>query len=85
LIAACRLAGIIIAATAADAPLVYSDYHWQQPTLIIFGNEARGMGASLFAHCHVQLRIPMRGAVESLNVAASAAAVLFEAARQRRK
>lgn len=84
LIAASQVAGVTLAATAADAPLVYSEYHWQQPTLVIFGNEARGVSPSLMAHCEVKLRIPLYPPVESLNVAAAAAAILFEAARQRK-
>ena len=85
LLAACQSANIMMAATAADAPLDYSEYDWRQPTLVIFGNEARGVNSSLLAHCETKLRIPLHQPVESLNVAAAAAVMLFEAARQRRK
>lgn len=85
LIVACQSAGLTLAATAADAPLTYSEYNWQQPTLVIFGNEARGVNPSLLAHCEVKLRVPLQPPVESLNVAAAAAVILFEAARQRGK
>jgi TrmH family RNA methyltransferase len=84
LIAMGQTAGVVIVATAVDAPLVYSDYDWRQPTLVIFGNEARGIRPELLARCGARLRIPLRPPVESLNVAAAAAAALFEAARQRR-
>lgn len=80
----CRAARVQIAAAAADAPLVYSDYDWTQPTMIIFGNEAQGISGEALVASDVQLRIPLRPPVESLNVAAAAAAMLFEAARQRR-
>jgi len=83
LIATCRDSGIVIVATAAEAPLVYSDYDWRQSTLLILGNEARGIRPDLFARCDQVVRIPLHPPVESLNVAAATAAILFEAARQR--
>ncbi|MCG3163019.1 MAG: 23S rRNA (guanosine-2'-O-)-methyltransferase RlmB [Acidobacteria bacterium] len=73
-----------IAAAEASGETVYSDYDWRKPTMIIFGNEARGVGATVLERCDARLRIPLRAPVESLNVAAAAAAVLFEAVRQRR-
>ena len=79
-----RAAGLKIVATAADAEPIYSNYDWRQPTLVIFGNEARGIRADLSERCDEKLRIPLRDPVESVNVAAAAAAILFEAARQRR-
>ena len=73
-----------IVAAEASGETVYSDYDWRKPTMIIFGNEARGVGATVLERCDARLRIPLRAPVESLNVAAAAAAVLFEAVRQRR-
>lgn len=83
LIVACQAAGIALAATAANAPMVYSEYNWHLPTLVIFGNEARGVNPSLMVHCEVKLRVPLHPPVESLNVASAAAVILFEAARRR--
>ena len=84
LIEKCRALQITIAATAAEASLVYSDYDWSQPTMVILGNEARGISAEIMAVCDVRMQIPLSPPVESLNVAAAAAVILFEAARQRR-
>ena len=42
-------------------------------------------GGELLAAARLRIRIPMPGAVESLNVAAAAAVCLFEAQRQRRQ
>ncbi|MBS1812740.1 MAG: RNA methyltransferase [Acidobacteria bacterium] len=81
----CQAAKITVAATTARTSLVYSDYDWQQPTLVILGNEAQGVRADLLDACDVKMRIPLAAPVESLNVAAAAAAILFEAARQRRQ
>ncbi len=79
-----RSSGIKLVATASNAQTIYSDYDWMQPTMAIFGNEARGVSPELMERCDVRLRIPLRDPVESINVAAAAAAILFEAARQRR-
>ncbi|MGE0132800.1 MAG: TrmH family RNA methyltransferase [Blastocatellales bacterium] len=85
LLAAVHAAKLKAVAMAASGETIYSDYDWRQPTMVILGNEARGVGAELLERCDKRLRIPLRAPVESLNVAAAAAAVLFEAARQRRE
>jgi TrmH family RNA methyltransferase len=73
-----------LVAAAGDGELDYTDYDWQQPTLLLLGNEGRGVSAELMTACDTRLRIPMANGVESLNVAAAGAVMLFEAARQRR-
>jgi RNA methyltransferase, TrmH family len=72
-------------ATTAGGETIYSDYDWRRPTMVVFGNEARGVGRELLERCDERLRIPLRAPVESLNIAAAAAVILFEAARQRRR
>jgi TrmH family RNA methyltransferase len=62
----------------------YTDYDWRQPTLLLLGNEGRGVDPEIMAQCDALLRIPMAPQVESLNVATAGAVMLFEAARQRR-
>lgn len=76
--------GFKIVAAAGDGELDYCDYNWNQPTLLLLGNEGRGVAPELMQQCDVRLRIPMHAGVESLNVAAAGAVMLFEAARQRR-
>jgi 23S rRNA (guanosine2251-2'-O)-methyltransferase len=53
-------------------------------TVIVLGREGAGLHELVRRTCDHLLRIPMAGCVESLNVAAAGAVVLFEAARQRR-
>lgn len=73
-----------LVAAAGEGELDYTDYDWQQPTLLLLGNEGRGVSAEFMTACDTRLRIPMANGVESLNVAAAGAVMLFEAARQRR-
>ncbi|WP_324670082.1 TrmH family RNA methyltransferase [Geochorda subterranea] len=53
------------------------------PVALVAGSEARGIAPDLAAECSGFLTIPLARGIESLNVAAAVAVVLFEAARQR--
>lgn len=77
--------GFKIVAAAGDGEMDYCSYDWKQSTLLLLGNEGRGVAPELMQQCDVRLRIPMHAGVESLNVAAAGAVMLFEAARQRRQ
>jgi TrmH family RNA methyltransferase len=56
---------------------VAADGRLAGPVLWLFGNEARGVPASLAAAADARVRIPMRGRAESLNLAAAAAICLY--------
>ncbi|MCA1563540.1 MAG: RNA methyltransferase [Acidobacteria bacterium] len=53
------------------------------PVAILLGGEGAGLPAELVSLADGSITIPMRHAVESLNVAVSAALIVYEAARQR--
>ena len=53
------------------------------PIAWVFGNEGQGVSDAVLACATERVKIPMPGAVESLNVAAAAAVCLFETARRR--
>jgi|UniRef100_UPI0037831E33 TrmH family RNA methyltransferase len=80
----CRTRGLKTVVATGEADLCHFDYDWRQPTLLILGNEGRGASAEIMSACDHRVRIPLHEPVESLNVAAAGAAVLFEAMRQRR-
>ncbi len=62
----------------------YDDYDFTSNTVIVLGREGDGLHDLVRRTCDHLLRIPMAGAVSSLNVSAAGAIVMFEAARQRR-
>ncbi|MBI5910470.1 MAG: RNA methyltransferase [Betaproteobacteria bacterium] len=77
-----RLSGRLICASGhARKSLYQADL--RGPLAWVFGNEGSGVSAELSAAAAEQLRIPMPGKAESLNVAAAAAICLFEQVRQR--
>ncbi|GAA1737449.1 TrmH family RNA methyltransferase [Luedemannella helvata] len=53
------------------------------PTLLLVGNETKGLSSAWRELADRMVRIPMVGSASSLNAASAATAVLYEAARQR--
>jgi TrmH family RNA methyltransferase len=72
----------VLAASAMGDRAVY-DVDLSGPTVVLFGNEARGLPAEALDQADGSVRVPISGRTESLNLAAAATLVLFEAARQR--
>jgi TrmH family RNA methyltransferase len=72
----------IVAATPAAERLA-TDANLTGPLAIVVGAEAEGLDASWTAPDVEAVRIPMLGVADSLNVAAAAAVLLYEARRQR--
>ncbi len=60
----------------------YYSVNYRRPAAVVFGNEGSGVSTALL-DAAPHLYIPMHGGTESLNVAASAAIILYEAFRQR--
>lgn len=83
LLANARAAGLKVVATAAETDNLYFNFDWRQPAVIVFGNEANGVSQEVLNRCDARVGIPLCASVESLNVAAAAAVILFETARQR--
>src|SRR3569832_1451710 len=66
-----------------DAPRTLYDADLKVPTAMVLGAEGTGMRQLTRKTCDELVRIPMRGAVESLNVSVAAGVCLCEALRQR--
>jgi TrmH family RNA methyltransferase len=75
--------GVRVAAATPQASLAYTEADLRGPLAIAVGAEADGLTAAWLDRADVRVRIPMRGKVNSLNVATSAALLLYEAIRQR--
>ncbi len=69
--------------TTPETDLLYTDVDLTGPVAVAVGAEKHGADDALLDAAAYKVRIPMHGKANSLNVAASAAIVLFEARRQR--
>lgn len=65
-----------------DLPLPYWHLDWTKPTALLLGQEGSGLAPELQALATHRITIPHSAAVESLNVAVSAAPLLLERMRQ---
>jgi RNA methyltransferase, TrmH family len=71
------------AVTCLDDATPLYEARWDGPLAWVFGAEGQGVRGELLAAARLRIRIPMPGAVESLNVGAAAAVCLFEALRRK--
>ncbi|MBQ2609880.1 MAG: RNA methyltransferase [Butyrivibrio sp.] len=63
----------------------YDKFDYTKPTAFLIGNEGNGLSKETADAASEYVLIPMKGQVESMNAATSAAILTFEASRQRRK
>jgi len=75
--------GISVFGTALTASRFYHQADFTGPSAIVMGSEANGLSETWLKAADELILIPMRGKVDSMNVSASAAVVIFEAMRQR--
>jgi 23S rRNA (guanosine2251-2'-O)-methyltransferase len=75
--------GLRIAAADAEAPLTAADADLRGPLAIVVGSEGQGISPAVRRRADLGIRIPMRGAIGSLNAAVAGSILLFEAVGQR--
>lgn len=83
-LAVCRDRGVLVVAATPDTDVEHTDVDYTGPVAIAVGTEKAGLTEDFMAAADVHVRIPMTGRANSLNVATSAAIVIYEAVRQRR-
>ncbi|MDH5540477.1 MAG: 23S rRNA (guanosine(2251)-2'-O)-methyltransferase RlmB [Rhizobacter sp.] len=74
---------IRIVGTSDEAPQSLYDLDLSGPLALVLGAEGKGMRQLTGKICDALVHIPMRGAVESLNVSVASGICLYEAVRQR--
>jgi TrmH family RNA methyltransferase len=84
LLAAAGVAGLQALATTGAATAELDDVDLAAPTLWLFGNEAHGLPIEVISAATAQVRVPIYGRAESLNLAAAAALCLYASARAQR-
>jgi TrmH family RNA methyltransferase len=84
-IAFLKAKGIRILTAQLQDSYLYYDTDMRGATALVMGTEATGLTEVWRQAADAHIRIPMLGALDSLNVSVSAAILLFEAVRQRSK
>jgi TrmH family RNA methyltransferase len=78
-----RQHSMCVVAATPDTDTVFTDVDLTGPTVVAVGSEKHGLSDEWLASADARVRIPMFGQANSLNVATSAAIILYEALRQR--
>jgi TrmH family RNA methyltransferase len=78
-----RKNNIKVMAATPSASKVFSDLDLRGSTAIAVGTEDEGLSDFWLSHANEKVLIPMKGKVNSLNVAASVAIIVYEVVRQR--
>jgi 23S rRNA (guanosine2251-2'-O)-methyltransferase len=66
-----------------DARADYAQPDYRGKVVLVMGSEGSGLRPRVARSCDELIALPLRGRIESLNVSAAAAAVLYEITRQR--
>jgi 23S rRNA (guanosine2251-2'-O)-methyltransferase len=78
-----KRAGAWIYGAEAGAPTAHWKPDYGGKVVIVLGSEGKGLRPRVRASCDLLVALPLHGRLESLNVAATAAALLYEIVRQR--
>jgi 23S rRNA (guanosine2251-2'-O)-methyltransferase len=78
-----HVAGLRVVGAEADAPLTVREADLRGPIALVVGSEGQGLGPAVRRRCDLMVRIPMRGAIGSLNASVAGSILLFEATTQR--
>ena len=78
-----RNSGIKIIAATEKAEAIYFQEDLTVPLAFVLGSEDEGISEELLHYCESLVKIPMMGAIASLNVSVAAGILFFEAVRQR--
>lgn len=71
-------------AALGEGCVEYTKPDYTKPSVVVIGNEARGISTAVMNILDKRVQIPMAGKAESLNAAVAASVLMFEMARQRR-
>jgi len=74
---------IWVTGTSDAAPRTVFEADFRGPTALVLGAEGEGMRQLTAKTCDQLVSLPMRGAVESLNVSVASGICLYEVVRQR--
>ena len=68
---------------AAGAPTPYREPDYRGGAVLVLGGEGRGLRPRVAAACDVLVALPLRGRIDSLNVSAAGAVLMYEGLQRR--
>ena len=68
-----------VVGTLLSAETDYREADYARPTLILMGNEQQGLPPDMAALCDVNVKIPMRGRADSLNLSVATGIMIYAA------
>lgn len=77
-----RQAGKRIAVTDPAGGRPYYEEDLRQDIALVIGNEGNGISDEMMSQADIRITLPMKGEIESLNAAVSAAILMYEAVRK---
>jgi 23S rRNA (guanosine2251-2'-O)-methyltransferase len=78
-----KQAGAWVYGAEAGGGVPYTQPDYKGRVVVVLGSEGRGLRPRVRDACDALVGVPLRGRLESLNVAATAAVILYEIVRQR--
>lgn len=82
---ACQKAGFWVVGSSLEATQTPREADLAGPVVLVVGSEGEGMRQLTQKSCDVNVKIPLEGAVESLNVSVACGILLYEIRRQQQK
>jgi 23S rRNA (guanosine2251-2'-O)-methyltransferase len=76
-------AGAWVYGAEAGAETSYTEPDYHGRVVLVLGSEGKGLRQRVRSSCDALVSLPVHGRIESLNVSAAAAVLLYEAVRQR--
>lgn len=75
--------GFTVVAASEKSHMSIDSTHYNGPVVVVMGSEEKGITRSIQKRAHKQVKIPLVGKTESLNVSVATGIILFEIQRQR--
>jgi 23S rRNA (guanosine2251-2'-O)-methyltransferase len=82
-LAEAKAAGAWCYGASAQARTAYDAVDWTGPVVLVLGSEGRGLRPRVAAGCDELVSLPLKGRIDSLNVSATAAVLLYEVLQSR--
>jgi RNA methyltransferase, TrmH family len=73
-----KKSGVQLIASSPHSTISYRSVQYKRPLALLVGNEASGLSDEMLQAADLQVSIPLKGKVESLNASVAAAVLLFE-------